>query len=156
MRQDLLKGIDKSRVVGMVSETEMCKSSMENDKENLWPRIERPVTVHSIIANMTMQMHPKSPGEGTFGPAQPPLNLDPKRARLLVRFPLLFVFCRVYMLYLKLALALIYSLARSNLEDQAVMFWGVITFWTVWSCTHPPYRCRSSNRRDFKVVLRRI
>lgn len=65
---------------------------------------------------------------------------------LLSRFPFLFVVHRVYMIYLKLALALIYSFVRSNLDDQVVMFWGVITFWTVWSCTHPPYRCRSSNR----------
>ncbi|CAN0476927.1 unnamed protein product, partial [Ectocarpus sp. 12 AP-2014] len=53
---------------------------------------------------------------------------------------------RVYMMYLKLALVLVYAFGRSNLEDQAVMFWGLITFWSVWSCTHPPYRCRSSNR----------
>lgn len=50
------------------------------------------------------------------------------------------------MLYLKLTLVLVYAFGRSDLEDQAVIFWGVITCWLGWSCTHPPYRCRSSNR----------
>ena len=53
---------------------------------------------------------------------------------------------RVHMIYLKLVLVLVYAFGRSDLEDQAVMFWGVLTAWSVWSCTHPPYRCRSSNR----------
>lgn len=57
-----------------------------------------------------------------------------------------FLICRVYMIYLKLALVLVYAFGRSNLDDQAVIFWGVITCWSVWSCTHLPYRCRSSNR----------
>ncbi|CAM9395880.1 unnamed protein product [Ectocarpus sp. 12 AP-2014] len=56
---------------------------------------------------------------------------------------------RVYMMYLKLVLVLVYAFGRSNLESQAVMFWGLITFWSVWSCTHPPYRCRSSNRLHY-------
>ncbi|CAM9931876.1 unnamed protein product, partial [Hapterophycus canaliculatus] len=56
---------------------------------------------------------------------------------------------RVYVLYLKLTLVLVYAFGRSDLEDQAVIFWGVITCWLGWSCTHPPYRCRSSNRLHF-------
>lgn len=58
----------------------------------------------------------------------------------------LFFSRRVYMIYVKLALVLVYAFGRSNLDDQAVMFWGIITFWSLWSCTHLPYRCRSSNR----------
>lgn len=53
---------------------------------------------------------------------------------------------RVYMIYVKLALVCVYAFGRSDLDDQAVMFWGIITFWSLWSCTHLPYRCRSSNR----------
>lgn len=49
-------------------------------------------------------------------------------------------------MYVKLLLVLIYAFGRSHLANQAVMFWVVITCWTAWTCIHPPYRCRSSNR----------
>lgn len=50
------------------------------------------------------------------------------------------------MIYLKLALVLIYSFGRFNLSGQVVVFWGLMTSWSMWTCAHPPYRIRSSNR----------
>lgn len=55
---------------------------------------------------------------------------------------------RLFMMYLKLALVLVYAFGRSNLSDQAIAFWGMLTIWMMWTCTRLPYRCRSSNRRD--------
>lgn len=63
-------------------------------------------------------------------------------------------FDRLFMLYLKLALVLVYAFGRSNLADQAIAFWGILTIWMMWTCIRLPYRCQSSNRQEHLKYLR--
>ncbi|CAM9520776.1 unnamed protein product, partial [Choristocarpus tenellus] len=53
---------------------------------------------------------------------------------------------RVRMVIQKIILLAIYCGLRWTQGGQAVLFWAVITAWTIWSCASPPYRCLSSNR----------